>query len=241
MAFEYSNEKYISYTPCPHCNKQSTYKLVARTSEHIQEATLVYNNETFSFPYYVNFQAYQCEYCDRHRFIINRVKIYSGGGTNEEIILEFPLPGFQDIDREKIKHPIILENLDEGMRCLVSNSPKGAIVNFRRAMQAAVIILGGKGKDLETQIDSLYEKEIIRAKTRDVAHKVRAFGNLGAHPFELILGEGGLIKEDNFSKLTSEDAVQAVKMLILFLDDAFIYPSKLNSIDQRIKELKNKR
>jgi len=108
-------------------------------------------------------------------------------------------------------------------------------------MQAAVIILGGKGKDLETQIDSLYEKEIIRAKTRDVAHKVRAFGNLGAHPFELILGEGGLIKEDNFSKLTSEDAVQAVKMLILFLDDAFIYPSKLNSIDQRIKELKNKR
>lgn len=242
MAFEYSDtsHKYISDSPCPHCNKQSTYKLISRANDLIQENTLVYDDTKFSFPYHINFQGYQCEYCNKLRFIITRAKIYSEGSTSEDTILEFPLPGFQDIDREKIKHQLILENLDEGMRCLVSNSPKGAIVNFRRAMQAAVIILGGKGIDLQTQINNLYEKEIIRAKTRDIAHKVRAFGNLGAHPFELTLGEGGLIKEDDFSKLILEDAIQAIKMLILFLDDAFIYPSKLDNIDKRINELKNK-
>lgn len=243
MAFTYSdtNKKYISNTPCPNCSKQSTYKNILHANDNIQEATLVYNEEKFYFPYYINFNVYQCEYCDRDRLIIERIKTYQGGGAQRETLLEFPLPGFQDIDREKIKHPLILENLDEGMRCLVSNSPKGAIVNFRRAMQAAVLILGGKGKDLQTQIEDLHKKEIIRAKTRDIAHKIRAFGNLGAHPFELTLGENGFVKEDNFSKLSLEDAIQAANILVLFLDDAFVYPSRLDIIDQRINELKNRK
>lgn len=240
MAFEYSNGKHISDTPCPHCNKQATYKSVTNVTDKIDEATLVYNEEKYNFPYYIKFQAYQCEYCNKYRLIVERIKIYSEGGARQETILEFPLPGFQDIDREKIKHSVILENLDEGIRCLTANSPKGAIVNFRRALQAAILILGGRGKDLQTQIDDLYKKEIIRGKTRDIAHKVRAFGNLGAHPFEIAIGRDGEIESDDFSKLILEDATQAAGMLVLFLEDAFIYPSKLDLVDQRLDELKKK-
>lgn len=239
MAFEYSNNKYISDTACPHCNKQSTYKSMVHANDHISEATLVYDDKEFYFPYFVNFQVFQCEYCDRYRLIVERIKIYSEGGSKEETILEFPFPGFSGIDREKINYPIILESLDEGMRCLAANSSKGAIVNFRRALQAATLLLGGKGKDLQEQIDDLYKKEVIRGRTRDIAHKVRAFGNLGAHPFEIDMSEGGKVKADNFSKLTLEDALQAAKILVLFLEDAFVYPTKLDKIDQRLNELKN--
>ena len=241
MAFKYSNDKHISDTPCSHCNKQSTYKSVIHTTDTIKEATLVYNDGKFSFPYYVNFQAYQCEYCDRYRFIITKVKIYSGGISREETILEFPLPGFQDLDRGKIQHALILDNLDEGMRCLVANSTKGAIVNFRRALQTAVLILGAEGENLEKQIDNLHKKEIIRSKTKDLAHKVRALGNLGAHPYEIKIDKSGNITSDDFSELTLNDAQQAAQMLVLFLEDAFIYPSKLDIVDKRLDELKNKK
>lgn len=240
MAFQYSNGKYISDTPCPHCNKHSTYQEVLSQSDYIKGKTFAYGSEDFYFPYHIYFTIYQCEHCDRLRLIIEKIKKYSYSSEDRKTILEFPFPGFSEIDREKIKHPIILENLDEGMRCLAANSPKGAIVCFRRALQAAVLILGGKGKNLEEQIDVLYKKEIIRAKTRNIAHKVRAFGNLGAHPFEITLDERGKVKSDNFSKLTLEDAAHAAKILILFLEDAFIYPSKLDVIDQRLKKLKKK-
>jgi hypothetical protein len=239
MGFKISGTKIISDTPCPHCNKQSTYKLITRENDLIHEPTLVYDSKKFYFPYKISFQIYQCEHCDRYRLIIERIKSYQYS-EDKETILEFPFPGFSEIDREKIKSPVILENLDEGMRCLAANSPKGAIVNFRRALQAAVLILGAEGDDLYKQIDDLYKKELIRAKTRDIAHKIRAFGNLGAHPFEIKITKTGEIKEDNFSNLTLEDALQAAKMLVLFLEDAFIYPSKLESIDKRLEELDDK-
>jgi len=240
MAFSYSNKKYISDTPCPHCNRQSTHKLLVRQIDYISDATLVYGKDKFYLPYEVHFQIYECEYCNKYRLIIERIKRYSEGSTSQETILEFPFPGFAAIDREKIKNPIILDNLDEGVRCLAANSPKGAIVNFRRALQATVLLLGGQGDDLYKQIDDLYKKEIIRGKTREVAHKVRAFGNLGAHPYEIGVESKGSIASDDFSKLTLEDALQAAKMLVLFLEDAFIYPSKLASVDQRLDELKRK-
>lgn len=241
MAFEKSGNKIISDTPCPHCNKQSTYTLIVREADLIREATLVYDDKKFNFPYEINFQIYQCDHCSRYRLIIERVKPYQFS-VDKETILEFPFTGFPAIDREKIKSPIILENLDEGMRCLLAaNSPKGAIVNFRRALQAAILLLGAEGDDLYKQIDDLYKKEVIRGKTRDIAHKIRAFGNLGAHPFEIKITRTGNIKEDNFSNLTLDDAWEAAKMLVLFLEDAFIFPSKLDTIDKRLEELDNKK
>jgi len=238
MAFERSNGKIISNIPCPHCNKQTTYEEIISEFDCINAKTLVYDDKKFPFPYKIHFSIFQCEHCNKYRFIIERVKDYRYN-EEKETILEFPFPGFSDIDRGKIKHQIILENLDEGMRCLAANSPKGAIVNFRRALQAAALLLGGKGDTLEKQIDDLHEKEIIRSKTREIAHKIRAFGNLGAHPFEIKLGKEGEITPDFFSELIIDDAISAVGMLVLFLEDAFVYPSKLNSIDQRLDEFKN--
>lgn len=241
MAFEYSNNKYISDTPCPHCNKQSTYKNVVHATDNISDATLVYDESKFNFPYYINFQVFQCEYCDRYRVIVEMIKTYSEGGSREETILEFPFPGFSDIDREKINHPLLLENLDEGMRCLAANSPKGAIVNFRRVLQASVLLLGAEGDNLEKQIDDLHKKEVIRSKTKDLAHKVRAFGNLGAHPYEIKIDRSRNITSDDFSELTLNDALQAAQILVLFLEDAFIYPTKLDIVDKRLDDLKNKK
>lgn len=232
--FNSSRGKIISNTPCPHCNKQSTYEQVHWEDDYVSGKTLVYNEMGAFFPYNVRFCIYRCEFCNHFRIIAERLK----NSYQNLTIFEYPLPGFPDIDRDKINHPTILESLDEGMRCLNTNSAKGAIVNFRRALQAAILILGGKGDNLEQQINDLYKKEIIRAKTQDIAHKVRAFGNLGAHPYEIKVDKDGVVTADDFSELTLDDAAQAAKMLLLFLEDAFVFSSELDSVDQRLDELK---
>jgi len=231
--FNSSRGKIVSNTPCPHCNKQSTYERVHWEDDYVNEETLVYDDMGAYFPLQVRFSIYRCEFCNHFRIIAERLK----SNYQNLTIFEYPLPGFPDIDREKINHPTILESLDEGIRCLNANSAKGAIVNFRRALQAAILILGGKGDNLEQQINDLYKKEIIRAKTRDIAHKVRAFGNLGAHPYEIKVDKEGVVTTDDFSELTLDDAAQAAKMLLLFLEDAFVFSLELDSVDQRLDEL----
>lgn len=232
--YQSSLGKIISDTPCPHCSKQSTYEGVTHENDYISNQTLVWDRLGASFPYQIRFSIYRCENCNHFRTIGERIK----NGYENRKIFEYPLPGFSGIDRGKVHHVLILDGLDEGIRCLHANSAKGAIVNFRRALQAAVLILGGKGENLEQQINDLHKKEVIRVKTRNIAHKVRAFGNLGAHPYEIKIDEGGVVMIDDFSELTLDDATQAAKMLLLFLEDAFVFSSELDDMDQRLNELK---
>ncbi len=227
-SFSYKNGKIISDTPCPHCNKQSTYEEVYSENDYVKEKTLVWDDLGVYLPYQIDFSIYRCEFCGHFRILGERIR----QGYENRTVFEYPMSGFPDLEREKINNQIVLENLDEGMRCLIANAPKGAIVNFRRALQAAVLVLGGKGSDLCSQIDDLYKKEIIRGKTKEIAHKVRAFGNLGAHPYEIKFDDG-----ESFNELTLDDAVQAAKMLLLFLEDAFIFTSGLDEVDKRLDGL----
>lgn len=197
----------------------------------------------FDFPYSITFEVFQCEQCGHQRLIIQRcARSQSRNYMTCQTLLEYPYPVIQSgLDLKKVP-PIVRENLNEGLHCLTSaNSAKGAIVNFRRALQAATLLLGGNGRDLFSQIEDLYKKEIIRKKTKEVAHKVRSFGKFGAHPLELKFDEAGQVSEDEFGQLTNEDAQQALEALLLFLEDAFVFSERLTEMDKRIDELENGR
>lgn len=246
MAFvQKENGKYISGSNCPNCGYASTYKLITNSEDAIHNNTLCYSEYQYPhvFPYAIIFEVYQCEQCSHQRLIIKRcARNYPDNYRNCQTLLEYPYPATQTgLDLNKIP-PIVKDNLEEGLRCLTSaNSPKGAIVNFRRSLQAATLLLGGKGKDLFNQIEDIYKKEVIRKKTKEVAHKVRSFGKFGAHPLELKFDESGKLSEDEFGQLTNDDARQALEALLLFLEDAFVFSERLTEMDSRIDELENGR
>jgi len=246
MAFvQKESGKYISGSNCPNCGYASTYHSVIRSEDAVRGETLSHGVQQYpyNFPYAVVFEVFQCEQCNHHRLIIQRCA--RGHATNYmtcRTLLEYPYPMSQSgLDLSKVP-PIVKENLEEGLRCLTSaNSAKGAIVNFRRALQAAAFLLGGNGRDLFNQIEDLYKKEVIRKKTKEVAHKVRSFGKFGAHPLELKFDEAGQVSEDEFGQLTNDDARQALEALLLFLEDAFVFSERLTEMDTRINELENGR
>jgi len=246
MAFvQKDSGKYISGSNCPSCGYASTYHSVVRSEDLVRGNTLCYAEYQYPhvFPYAIVFEVFQCEQCSHQRLIIQRCpRNHAQNYRSCQTLLEYPYPTAQTgLDLSKL--PVVVkENLEEGLRCLTSaNSPKGAIVNFRRALQSAVLILGGNGKDLFNQIEDLYKKEIIRKKTKEIAHKVRSFGKFGAHPLELKISEAGEITEDEFGQLTHDDARQALEALLLFLEDAFVFSERLADMDTRIGELENGR
>lgn len=87
----------------------------------------------------------------------------------------------------------------------------------------------------------MYKKEVIRKKTKEIAHKVRSFRKFGAYPLELKVGTEGQVEADEFGQLTQDDAQQALEALVLFLEDAFVFSDRLSQMDDRINELENGR
>jgi len=144
--------KYISGSNCPNCGYASTYQSITRSEDIVRGETQYYGEYEYPhvFPYAVIFEVYQCEQCNHQRLIIKRcARNCADNYRNCQTLLEYPYPIIRTgLDLSKV--PLIVkDNLEEGLRCLTSaNSPKGAIVNFRRALQAAALLLGGEGKDL---------------------------------------------------------------------------------------------
>lgn len=166
MAFiQKESGKYTSGTNCPNCGYASTYELVTKSSDTICDETFCYSEHQYPhvFLYAIIFEIYQCEQCNHQRLIIERCAInFADDYGNCQTLLEYPYLTIKTgLDLSKI--PLIVkDNLEEGLRCLTSaNSAKGAIVNFRCALQAAILLLVGEGKDLFNQIEDLYKKEIV--------------------------------------------------------------------------------
>lgn len=183
MAFvQKDSGKYISGSNCPSCGYASTYHSIIRSEDLVRSGTLCYAEYQYPhvFPYVIISEAFQCEQCGHQRLIIQRCpRNHAQNYRSCQTLLEYPYPTVQTgLDLNKL--PIVVkENLEEGLRCLTSaNSPKGAIVNFRRALQSAVLILGGDGKDLFNQIEDLYKKRLLERKQRKLLIRFVRLENL---------------------------------------------------------------
>jgi hypothetical protein len=70
----------------------------------------------------------------------------------------------------------------EAHRCLSVEAYRAAVVMARRAMQSAAYEKGAPERTLLEQIDWLEEQQLITPQMKEVAHRIRLTGNLGAHP-----------------------------------------------------------
>jgi len=72
----------------------------------------------------------------------------------------------------------------EAIRCRFVDAYNATVEMCRRAVQASCLNLGASGDKLVKQIDWLAAKGVITAPLKEMAHRVRLGGNLGAHPPE---------------------------------------------------------
>ena len=101
----------------------------------------------------------------------------------------------------------------EAWSCFHGGDFRAAVVMGRAAVQRAVRSLGGEGRDLYQEIDSLHAQEIVTKALKDWAHEVRLAGNDAAHPEEL-------------EEVSEDEAEESLTFMDDFLNFAVALPQR---------------
>lgn len=107
-------------------------------------------------------------------------------------------------------HTIFLE----AQRCHGVKAWNATAAMCRRAVQEAVLILGGEGKTLYAQIEDLAKRHIIVDDLKEWAHTIRGIGRDGAHA-------------DVLTDISEADADDALKFTEEFLEYNFVLRKRL--------------
>jgi hypothetical protein len=104
--------------------------------------------------------------------------------------------------------PAIAADASEAFRCYEVEAWRASAAMARRALQAAAYEKGAPDGRLIDQIDWLADNGHITEQMKDVAHRIRLGGNLGAHP-----------DRDGLAIIGRDD----VEAILAFLRDFFRY------------------
>jgi len=149
----------------------------------------------------VKWYSLECASCSR----------FTVAAVGRRRISYYPPEGMARIKVDGVPESIVAD-YHEALACLQVNAFKAASAMARRAVQGVCLDLGANPKHrLFAQIDALNEKGEFTNRLRRLAHKVRLFGNNGAHP-----GEDGL------DDVVPEDARQAVAFVEHVLQHVYI-------------------
>lgn len=103
-----------------------------------------------------------------------------GNGTPASASAAFPFASAL-LDSNLDVPPGLREDFDEAASCLGLGCFKASMVMSRRALQRTLASQGCEGR-LVDAIDAALERGILRPLFHDLAHEVREYGNLSAHP-----------------------------------------------------------
>lgn len=155
---------------CPHCNRESVFIVVAGTHAEAAE-----RQRTSRFV-----AAMQCQGC--RKFILG-IAFRAQGGDPFSYEAHYPIGKPNNEVAQEIPGNIA-EDFKEALRCRWVDAYNATVEMCRRAVQATCIQLGAPASQLVKQIDWLAANGIITTPLKEMAHRIRLGGNLGAHPPE---------------------------------------------------------
>lgn len=149
---------------------------------------------------------------------------------NERVRRVYPFSTFDPANYHEAIPEKIREDLAEADRCYHADAYKAAVTMNRRAIQRIVL---DKIKDPEIrkkklweQVDALFDAGIITKDLKETAHKIRHFGNFGAHP-----------NDDQLDNTTQKDAELVDRLTMDLIRTIYIVPFETNQLkDKRIKK-----
>lgn len=158
---------------CPHCVKPSTFQVVG--GFHMEQPTPT-NSRVHIWA------VLQCLGCGK--YICGCVTKTSNQSVDVAYLLHYPMGNPNDAVAQEIPKNIATD-FREALRCRWVDAYNATVEMCRRAVQAACLDLKAPSdKKLVHQIDWLAEQGKITTPLKEMAHRVRLGGNLGAHPPE---------------------------------------------------------
>lgn len=117
--------------------------------------------------------------------------------------------------------PPVAADAREAHACFSIKSWRASVAMARRSLQAAAIEQGAPDKKLVAQVDWLEEQRLIPPLMKDVAHRIRLEGNVGAHP-----------DKDGLQDIDEARAREVLDFLDDFIRYVYEIPSRLQAITE---------
>lgn len=117
--------------------------------------------------------------------------------------------------------PDLLADVKEALLDFSHNCYLSATIMCRRIIQSSCIEKGAVGNNLYEQIENMPIDESLKK----LAHKIRFWGNNGAHP-DILLGESP----------TEKEARLAVEFTEKFLEFIYVIPAQLDALDKKVSD-----
>src|SRR5579864_983590 len=209
------SNQYALSGDCPHCDRPSSFQIVAG----------VYIEQPATTNSRINVWALlQCQACGK--FICGCVTRSANNAQDAAYVTHYPLGKPHDSVAAEIPEHIAAD-FKEALRCRWVDAHNAAAEMCRRAVQANCIHLNAPSdKKLVAQIDWLAENGKITTPLREMAHRVRLGGNLGAHPPEDPDDESAIIMGPEYA-----DAV--VEFTRDFFHHVYVMPERLRKFTFR--------
>jgi hypothetical protein len=164
---------------CPHCNSSSVFLMVS---------TPYSESDTDAIGTVIGFKFWavmQCQGC--LNLILGGVKRATPHGQHMageyQYLRHYPIGKPNDNVAPEIPENIA-NDFKEALRCRFVDAYNATVEMCRRAVQANCFDLGAPKDKLVKQIDWLAAKGTITTPLKEMAHRIRLGGNLGAHPPE---------------------------------------------------------
>ena len=188
---------------CPHCNTKCQFSEIKNSLRHCEIREKFHN-------------AYGCTHC---KGII--VVTWHESAHVRRMSAYYPLVANwkPQVNLPSITNDEVREDFKEAIDCYNNGSYNACMIMARRAIQQEMIINKVEGSNLYQQIESMG----ISQSLKTLLHKIKNFGNYGAHPDFLLFDSDG-------EKI--DDKKQCAKLSLEFLDRYF---SDRYEIDELIK------
>jgi hypothetical protein len=209
------SDQYSLTGECPHCERPSSFQIV--TAPHIEQPT--------SSSSRINVWALlQCQACGK--YICGCVTKSARNAADATYVTHYPLGKPSDSVAQEIPEHIA-SDFSEALRCRWVNAHNATAEMCRRAVQASCIHLEAPSdKKLVAQIDWLAVNGKITTPLKEMAHRVRLGGNLGAHPPDDPEDESAII-------MGAEYADAVVEFTRDFFHHVYVMPERLKKFTFR--------
>lgn len=179
---------------CPHCNSTHVQtELRLREPLKSNDNSIVWNVERCNNP--------ECK----------RIVLLEKSGN--ETINIYPV-GSYELDSSININTEIRNDFKEAGYCLGAGCYKASMVMSRRALQRCLKEQGCTQHNLVNAIDEAIKQNILRKTFHDVAHEIRQYGNLGAHP-----------DDDQLLNASRENAEQILEFVRIIIHDFYEIPA----------------
>ena len=206
---------------CPYCNK-----LVHFSWCHISNDYEYHDISRYLDNYYIEnkvgiWAMAECPSCDN--IVLIKMKIDSSSYNNNALdlveIIPAPLPNPTD---DRVKREIKID-IDEAKICFSVKAYRACAIMCRRALQTICIDNGANpNKNLDYQIEELFENGTITKKIADWATSVRWVGNDAAHPKN--------------EEVTTDDADRILKLTEQIADNLYVTDALSKEVDKTHKK-----